>query len=265
MNPNTYLKSMWRNSYEPYVFVAMSFEERFNTRFEEIIRPAIEGENIGGRKLKAYRVDLSKSGESILTEISNGIAHCFLFLADVSTIDHLRFSDKPARNSNVLYEVGIALACRTPEEVLLIRDDYDPLIFDTSSIPHITINFDDKAPAIEEIRSLLEDRDRERKIISDARVLTSLSHLTPEDIELLIGLSSLDVNQSADLRADIGEKKILSIPAATSLSNLLRLDLAIGHAITDDHSLTYKLTDIGRAVTECFQTLVQKKNESKSK
>lgn len=191
MNPNTYLRTMWRNTFEPKVFVAMSFEERFGRRFNEIIKPAIEDEEIVGNRLSAYRVDLSNSGESILTEISNGIAHSFLFLADVSTIDVLRFSEKPARNSNVLYEVGIALACRTPEEVLLIRDDTDPLIFDTSSIPHQTIDFSDREVAIKEVRSLLIDRATERKIINDARVLTSMSHLSPDDLNLLIVLSKL--------------------------------------------------------------------------
>jgi len=259
MNPNTYLKSMWRNTYESYVFVAMSFEDRFNSRFEKIIKPAIEERKIQGRKLSAYRVDLSKSGESILTEISNGIAHCFLFLADVSTVDQLRFSNKPARNPNVLYEVGIALACRTSEEVLLIRDDSDPLIFDTSSVPHITIDFEDHNRAKKEIRALLEDRAKERKIITDARVFTSLSHLSPEDLALLIGLSNLKPDQSADLRKDIGDKKILAIPTAAALSNLLRLDLAVGHAITEDASMTYILTDIGRAVAERFKMMVQGK------
>ncbi|MGD2117411.1 MAG: hypothetical protein PVG66_03565 [Chromatiales bacterium] len=240
----------------------MSFEDRFNARFENVIKPAIEENEIGGRKLKAYRVDLSRSGESILTEISNGIAHCFLFLADVSTIDHLRFSDKPARNSNVLYEVGIALACRTSEEVLLVRDDSDPLIFDTSSVPHITIDFEDQKKAKEEIQSLLEDRAKERKIIEDARVLSSLSHLSPGDLDLLMGLFKLAPSQSTDLRRYIGENKMLSIPTANALGNLLRLDLAIGHAITEDRSLTYKLTDIGRAVADRFQKLVQKKKEN---
>ena len=261
MNPNTYLKTMWRSSFEPYVFVAMSFEERFETRFQTIIRPAIEESEIGGNRLKAHRVDLSKSGESILTEISNGIAHCFLFLADVSTIDVLRFTQKPARNSNVLYEVGMALACRSPEEVLLVRDDNDPLIFDTSSVPHETIDFDDTETAIDMIRSLLNDRARERKIIYDARVISALTHLGPDDLEILKVLANIDPNHSADFRKQFGDKKGMAIPTARALDNLLRLDLAAGHSLTEDASMTYKLTDIGRAVAERFQ-LLKDKHES---
>lgn len=252
---------MWRNSFDNYVFVAMSFEERFQIRFEEIIKPAIENEEIAGNKLKAHRVDLSKSGESILTEISDGIAHCFLFLADVSTIDVLRFSEKPARNSNVLYEVGMAVSCRTPEEVLLIRDDTDPLIFDTSSIPHSTLDFTDKDKAIIQLRELLTDRVKERNIIYDARVQTSLAHLAPDDLEILTTLSNIDKTQSADFRTDIGGRKMMPIPAARALENLLRNDLAIAHSLTSDHGLTYKLTDIGRAVADRFEKLKTQDNE----
>lgn len=262
MNPNTYLKSMWRNSFKPHVFVAMSFEERFKVRFDEIIKPAIEDKEIAGIMLKAHRVDLSKTGESILTEITDGIAHCFLFLADVSTIDVLRFSGKPARNPNVLYEVGIALACRSPEEVLLIRDDTDQLIFDTSSVPHKTIDFFDKDKAIETLRSLLLDRAAERKIICDARVSTSLSHLSPDDFELLMSLADLKESQSADVRLSLGADKFLSIPTGKALVNLLRMDLVVAHVLTPDHSLTYKLTDIGRAVAVRARALAKNTKDS---
>lgn len=259
MHPNAYLKSLWRNSFEPQVFVAMSFDERFNGRFTNVIQPAIEEMPIGGKSLKAIRVDITKSGESILTEISNGIAHSFLVLADVSSIDVGRFGGKPIRNSNVSYEVGVALACRSPEEVLLIRDDSDPLIFDTSSIPHLTIDFDNATDAIEKIRAALQDRARERDIQKDARTMTALSHLTPDDLDLLRALAEISPDQSADLRIEpIPGRKMMAIPTAKSLENLLRIDLVVAHALTADNSLTYKLTDIGRSVAGRFKKLLVK-------
>jgi hypothetical protein len=36
-----------------------------------------------------------------------------------------------------MYEVGIALACRHSSEILLIKDDHDKRLFDTSTIPHL--------------------------------------------------------------------------------------------------------------------------------
>jgi hypothetical protein len=84
MHPNAFLKSLWRTEAIDQGFVAMSFEDRFKTRFENVIRPAIEDELFGSTALKAYRVDNSKTGDSILTDIVNGIAHSRLVLADVS-------------------------------------------------------------------------------------------------------------------------------------------------------------------------------------
>lgn len=248
---------MWRNNFDDTVFVAMSLHERYNERFEKVIKPAIEGKKIGGRQLKANRTDISKSGESILTEISDGIAHCFLFLADVSTIDRLKFSGKPARNENVLYEVGMALSCRSSEEVLLVRDDTEPLIFDTSSVPHVTIDFDQISDAVTAIRALLVDRANERQIIHDARVLSSLAHLGPDELVLLKSLADFDPGQSADLRYTHGEQKSISIPTAKALGELLAHDLVIAHSLTADYSLTYKTTDIGRAVIQRFDKLVE--------
>src|SRR5512139_2233994 len=41
------------------VFVAMSFDDRFQLRFDEVLRPAIEGIEYLGQKLVAHRVDLT--------------------------------------------------------------------------------------------------------------------------------------------------------------------------------------------------------------
>ena len=117
MHPNAFLKSLWRTEMLDQVFVAMSFEPRFSERYEKIIKPAVEGEPLSGISLRAYRVDNSKSGDSILTDIVEGVAHSRLVLADVSVIDEGRYTETPIRNGNVMYEVGVALACREPSEV----------------------------------------------------------------------------------------------------------------------------------------------------
>src|SRR5262249_28411935 len=137
MHPNTFLRAYWRAETNNDVFVAMSFDTRFKDRFTKIIQPAIEDEIIEGISLTAFRVDNSKTGDSILTDIANGIAHSRVVLADVSVIDEGRYADTPIRNGNVMYEVGIALAARLPSEVLLVRDDNKKFLFDLSTIPHL--------------------------------------------------------------------------------------------------------------------------------
>jgi len=98
----------------PEVFVAMSFAEDHQPRFRDVIEPAVKGLQLAGKPLRATRVDISKSGDSILTEIMDGISHAALILADVSSIGEDSVTDHPFRNGNVMYEVGVALACRQP-------------------------------------------------------------------------------------------------------------------------------------------------------
>jgi hypothetical protein len=123
MHPNVFLRTLWRTEIIDQVFIVMSFAEKYKQRYENIIKPAIEDVPINGINLKAYRVDNSKTGDSILTDIANVIAHSRLVLADISVIHSDKELKTKFRNGNVMYEVGIALACRQTSDVLLIRDD----------------------------------------------------------------------------------------------------------------------------------------------
>ncbi|MEA3323966.1 MAG: hypothetical protein U9Q37_02350 [Euryarchaeota archaeon] len=82
--------------------------------------------------MEPVRVDVRCISDSIVTEIFQGIAHHLVVFADVTTIAYV--DDKPIRNANVLYEVGLAHAIRLPEEVILFRSDEDQLIFDITNV-----------------------------------------------------------------------------------------------------------------------------------
>lgn len=69
------------------VFVAMDFGEKFENRWKDVIKPAIESVSINGDKLEPYRADTKKINDSIITEITSGIANCRLFFADLTTTD----------------------------------------------------------------------------------------------------------------------------------------------------------------------------------
>ena len=169
----------------PQVFVAMSFAPQYQDRFDSVIAPAISSIAVNVQRLRPYRVNISKSGDSILTDISEGIAHSRLVLADVSSIGKDSVTGQPYRNGNVMYEVGIALACRHPSEVLLIRDDHDKFLFDVSTIPHWTMDFTDTDQAVAVLREQLKARIKEQNFIYDARVQTAISSLSAEEIILL--------------------------------------------------------------------------------
>ena len=114
------------------VFVAMSFEDRFKPRWETVIKPGITKVSIDGNHLDPFRVDIREVGDSVLTEILEGISTSLLVIADITSIGLIE--GRPQRNSNVLYELGIAHAIRLPEEVLIFRSDNDSLLFDVSNV-----------------------------------------------------------------------------------------------------------------------------------
>lgn len=116
----------------PTVFVAMSFDPRFAPRWENVIKPAVLSLSIGDKQLDPVRVDARVVGDSILTEILQGIGSAQVVLADITSIGML--DGRTVRNGNVMYEVGIAHAVRLPEEVLLFRSDQDSLLFDTANV-----------------------------------------------------------------------------------------------------------------------------------
>lgn len=185
MYPQTFLNTFWRLELRPQVFVAMSFAPQYQARFSQVIEPAIGAISIANVRLSAHRVDISKSGDSILTEISDGIAHSQLVLADVSSIGKDSISGRPYRNGNVLYEVGLALACRHPSEVLLVRDDHDDFLFDVSTVPHKTIDFTNENAAKKILSEELSARVREQQFERDARVRLAIDSLSGEELTFL--------------------------------------------------------------------------------
>ncbi len=191
VHPNPFLKTYWGSEIRPEVFVAMSFADEYQSRFDDVIKPAIEAISHQGKTLSAIRVDLSASGDSILTSIVDGIAHSEIVVADVSTIGNDSKTGRRYRNGNVMYEVGVALACRQPSEVLLIRDDHDPFLFDVSTIPHLQIDFSDAGTARKDLSGAIQGRLDERDHINDARLQLAITTLTPDELETLRSVRSM--------------------------------------------------------------------------
>ncbi|NLE74016.1 MAG: hypothetical protein GX604_05250 [Actinobacteria bacterium] len=185
MHPQAFLKTFWRLELRPQVFVAMSFAPQYQGRFDNVIAPAVRGITVGDQPLSAFRVDLSKSGDSILTDIVDGIAHSQIVLADVSSVGKDSVTGVAYRNGNVMYEVGIALACRHSSEVLLVRDDEDRFLFDVSSIPHMKIDFTNPASAVPALQEALLARLRERQLVQDARVELALAGISNDEVVML--------------------------------------------------------------------------------
>jgi hypothetical protein len=130
----------------------MSFDERFTSRWENIIAPAISSIKLpNGDYLHPYRTDISTVSDSVLTEIEDCIATALLVFVDISTVGHI--GNRAVRNGNVMYELGLAHAVRLPEEVLIFRSDDDPLPFDTANVRVISYEPDGEimGPAFEKV------------------------------------------------------------------------------------------------------------------
>jgi hypothetical protein len=256
VHPNAFLKTYWRMELLPQVFVAMPFSDLHNARFHGVIEPAIGRLHVSGNPLKAFRVDNSKSGDSILTDIVDGVAHSQLVLADVSVIYRDPEAARAYRNANVLYEVGVALACRRPEEVLLIRDDRDErFLFDVSTIPHVTIDFDNQSTAVDVLHNALLDRLQSQQYSLDARIVIAVAGLTNGELSLL---SELLFDAKGMARGWNPGGSVLSVHEHAS-SRLLEKGIIEVAGVFEERFFGYVLTPLGRRVAELAQSRPQLK------
>jgi hypothetical protein len=235
----------------PKVFVAMSFAEEYKKRFEMVIEPAIRAIEVDGRTLEPHRVDLTKTGDSILTDIVNGIAHSQLFLADVSSVGKDSKSSHAYRNGNVMYEVGIALACRHSSEVLLVRDDCDKFLFDVSTIPHKNIDFTESKVAKHELENALRERLKEQLYIRNARVQIAAASLSSEEFDELKFSASLPSGTSWGRH-----HRPYPGPHELAISRLLDKQIVRMAGRFDNGNPAYVLTQLGEIVAKLATTTV---------
>jgi len=250
MHPNTYLRTFWRSTFTNRVFVAMSFAEPFKKRFDEIISPAIEGIEYGGQNLIAHRVDLSKTGDSILSDIIDGISHSVMVLADVSVIGHDSKTGNSYRNGNVMYEVGLALACRQSSEVLLIRDDKDKFLFDVSTVPHKHLDFANAKEASKLLKEEIENRLKEIDRLRDTRIQLAAASLTLNERQILSTFREYSMDHSFWFTIKENHGMLAAIP------RLLDKQLIITTGITHDGFAMYKWTELGKIMADNIDILV---------
>ena len=250
MHPQAFLKTFWRMELRPQVFVAMSFAPQYQHRFDTVVAPAVSSIPYGSERLTAYRVDLSKTGDSIVTDIVDGIAHSQLVLADVSTVGKDSVTGIPYRNGNVMYEVGVALACRHPSEVLLVRDDEDKFLFDVSSVPHMKIDFTNTGAAIDSLRDALLARLSERQFLYDARVELAVAGLSNDEATMLRSVADYSP-ATAWGRPNTGSVDFFGMAAIPRLldKQLIRV---VGQ-FEEGHP-AYVATPLGRVVAQIVKT-----------
>ncbi len=251
MHPNNFLKTYWRMEVRPEIFVAMSFADQYKARYDNIISPAICDISIADVHLKPNRVDLSKTGDSILTDIMDGIAHSQMILADVSTMGYDAKTGIPYRNGNVMYEVGLALACRQPWEVLLVRDDTDKFLFDVSTIPHMHLDFTKTIEAREKLREELIKRLKERNFVNDARIFLAISTMTRGEISFLNEIHKMGPSTVWGKRDEIST--LFGMLRTMDISRLLDKQMLKSVGEFEDGTRAYSLTEFGSLVAQIIK------------
>jgi hypothetical protein len=153
-----------------------------------------------------------------------------------------------------MYEVGIALACRHPSEVLLARDDEDKFLFDVSSIPHMKIDFTDIPTAFKNLQDALLARFRERQIVYDARVELALQGLSNEETAMLKDIADYPPS-SVWGRPTMG---MVDFFAMASIPRLLDKQLIQVVGQFEEGHPAYAVTPLGGVVAQVVKTSLRR-------
>jgi hypothetical protein len=247
---------------ENIVFVAMSFDSKFDKRWEDLIIPAIRSTTYDGKPLKQCRVDISIASDSIITDILNGIGNCYLFFADLTSIGYLEEKGeerKAIRNGNVMYEVGIAQSTRLPEEVILFRSDDDPLLFDVANVRVNYYNPDENP---------LEAKTKVEKALSSAIKEINLQ----KHFSVIRTVDALDITSCTFIVKSFTNQGQIPIPEvkkehAISIQRLLELGIIktqfieltpeMGTMTKDEEIVSYNITPFG---AEAFKEIIMRMN-----
>ena len=171
MYPMIYFQSFRQLANTDEVFVAMPMgDPAFKRIWTEVYKRAIKC--IG---LKPFRVDVPKTGDSILIEILSGIRRARLVVADISP----DFKSGAYPNANVMYELGISHSIRLPETVVVVRSKGAKVPFDVQHIRALEYDPTDIESAGDSIRSSLETALATGKLLSDELIDTAWSAMDP--------------------------------------------------------------------------------------
>ena len=199
MYPMIYFQSFRQLADGNEVFVAMPMSDPgFEAVWTQVYKSAIES-----LRLKPFRVDTPKTGDSILIEILRGLRRARLVLVDISP-DH-KSGGYP--NANVMYELGIAHSMRLPETVIVVRRREEAsLPFDISHIRALEYDTRDWGSARDTVRSYLDGALAVTETLRDELVETAWSAMDPVCRDIIATEWYSASGKAAQAAADKGEQ-----------------------------------------------------------
>lgn len=258
MHPHTYYSTLFDHEKRDEVFVIMGFGSRFFPRWRDVIEPCIRED----LSLKPVRVDERASGDSIVTDILDGIAHARLVIADITSTG-VTDGDSiwPQRGANVMWELGIAHTMRLPDEVVVVRSDNDPSLFDLTQFRAFPYDPTDPREARRVLSGIAKDRLRvvnQARSEHVARCLSSLDFACWRVLYEGASAGQVDPPVVRTMGDAVGLARRLDAVARLLTMGVLR---TVFPRVTPDDVLTksgepaermlhYEVTDFGRAVYE---------------
>ncbi len=231
---NEFRLPKWMNE----IFVGMWFDDNnVSKRYSQIIEKAIEQAQLKPRFLK----DII-TGDSIPIDIMTGIIECRLVLFDISPMEG------DIRNSNVMYELGLAHTWRNKEEVIIIRDDDGNLPFDIQSMGVIKYDPNNIPKAIDDIKKTILFRLQEIEKIQNSMVRKASERLNIEAYNVLTNSKGL-IFHDRDFQENV---RLLAMP--------LLLDLGLVEMLTDNKGYGYHPTQLGRKVISYYGKPLEEDN-----
>ena len=202
MNPRQFLDSFWSPEIRNQVFIAMSFSPQMQVAYDMIIDPACSVDC----GIPAFRVDLGHGGDSIITEIMDSIAHSKLVIAEVSCMNP---ENPKSVNGNVMWEVGIAHACRQANEVILIRRCTDPhnALFDISTIRVHSYDISSLAESRRQLALVIKDRLNSIEYEKSLLVDRAIRQLDPSSRNILLSSAKIKLKESFSIPSGSTDKE----------------------------------------------------------
>jgi hypothetical protein len=256
MHPHTFYSTLFSHERRDEIFVIMSFAPEFDDRWHRVIEPMIR-EDLG---LKPKRVDYNNSGESIVHDILDGIAHARLVLADItsSPMKDGYGNEWPQRNGNVMWELGISHVMRLPDEVLVIRSDNDPSIFDLTQFRAFQYNPRDVVVARRFLQDLVTDRIKAVEQAATDHVRRCVRALDYSGWQVLSealhhgGVEPPVIRTMGDVMGNMSRipaiARLLEMGLLTTLYVTLTPELMQAHDLPAERLMRYNVTRLGRAV-----------------
>lgn len=161
---------------EKICFVIQPFNEKFNKRYDDIIKPAIE--KCG---LVPYRVDEDNSVIIPIDSIEEMIKRSSICVAEITT-----------NNPNVWYEVGYAVASKIPIVLICSDERTEQYPFDVrhrNILHYTTMSLGD----YKKIKSNLIDRITNYLELGNSKNKKILEELTAEEKEILLLIAQQQV------------------------------------------------------------------------